>query len=360
MEQEPTERARTDASLRTERKNADEALAEKRSADQAADKVVQRARSRADEVLDQARGKADVRLDAVDTAVGALHDVVARERAREDAVLQRERDAADQRVRREREEQAALLEGLLLKERSKTDRYLMSERTRSDDAIANRDDFLGMVSHDLRNLLNSISLNAQLLAAGASMSEEGKKTVTGMERVQRDTQLMDRLIGDLVDVVRIDAGKLAIHLEDDDATAFLRDAVDSYLAAAAEKGIALTIATGEAQLAARFDRQRMLQVLGNCLSNAIKFTPRGGRVVARCERVGDDLSFSIQDTGPGIPENMHEAVFERFWQVGKNDQRGLGLGLYISRCIVEGHGGRIWIESSGAGSTFHCTLPLAG
>jgi signal transduction histidine kinase len=99
-------------------------------------------------------------------------------------------------------------------------------------------------------------------------------------------------------------------------------------------------------------------VLANILANAIKFTSQGGRIRVRGEGAGDELRFSISDTGSGMPGNVLEAIFERFWQVGKNDRRGVGLGLYISRCIVEAHGGRIWAESQlGEGSRLCFTLP---
>jgi signal transduction histidine kinase len=96
------------------------------------------------------------------------------------------------------------------------------------------------------------------------------------------------------------------------------------------------------------------------ITNSIKFTASGGSIVLRAERARDQLRFSIRDTGSGIPADKLEAIFERFWQVGKNDRRGVGLGLYISRCIVEAHGGRIWAESTlGVGSTLCFTLPVA-
>jgi signal transduction histidine kinase len=104
----------------------------------------------------------------------------------------------------------------------------------------------------------------------------------------------------------------------------------------------------------------MLQVLANLITNAIKFTARGGAITVRGERAGDDFRLSVDDTGCGIPGNVLDAVFERFWQVGTNDRRGLGLGLYISKCIVEAHGGRIWADSRlGEGSVFHVTIPAA-
>jgi signal transduction histidine kinase len=103
----------------------------------------------------------------------------------------------------------------------------------------------------------------------------------------------------------------------------------------------------------------MLQVLTNLLSNAIKFTPAGGKVVVRLERIASEVRVAVSDTGTGIPADKLDTVFERFRQVIPSDRRGVGLGLYISKCIVQGHGGRIWAESSvGAGSTFYFALPI--
>ena len=354
------ERDKTDESLRAERKNSDHVIAARRSdTEENADELVERAREQADAVLGEARDRADHKLDAGESGARG-REAVARERALEDEVLRKERAIADETLRRERLEQARSLAKLLPLEREKTDRYLLTERARSDEDLAHRDDFMGMVSHDLRNLLSGIVMNAMLLSEEASDSDEGRRTVTGMKRIQRYVARMNRLIGDLVDVASIDAGKLAVQPEPGDAAALLAEAVDAFTHAAAEKGISLGFKTGEPVLLATFDHDRMLQVLANLITNALKFTPRGGSIAIHGERVEGNLRFSVTDTGAGIPASMLEAVFERFWQVGKNDKRGLGLGLYISRCIVDAHGGKIWAESTpGAGSSFHFTIPGA-
>lgn len=355
------EREQTDESLRLERANADRALAKKQAAvEKDADQVVDRARENADAVLDAARDKADERLDDGEPEAGA-RAAIAEEREQEDQVLRDERASADESLRLEREEHAGALSRLLPLEREKTDRYLLTERVRSDDALSHRDDFLSIVSHDLRNLLGGIVISAELLAKRALENDEGKQTRTATKRMLRYAARMNRLIGDLEDVASIDTGKLAITPVHVDAAAVLAEAVDTFQEAASARGIALGVEMLERPLLALLDRDRMLQVLANLIANSIKFTAQGGKIWARAERAGDDLRLSIRDTGSGIPDTMLEAVFERFWQVGKNDRRGLGLGLYISRCIVEAHGGTIWAESKmGVGSKFSFTLPGAG
>jgi signal transduction histidine kinase len=353
------ERDNTDDSLRAERKNSDRAIAERRGDIEAnADVLVARARVQADAVLDTARDRADHKLDSAEPGARVYHTVAA-ERAREDDALQDERVEADERLRSERAEEARTLASLLPLEREKTDRYLLTERARSDDAIEHRDDFMGMVSHDLRNLLSGITGNATLLSKHASESDEGRRTVAGMDRIKRYAARMNSLIGDLVDVVSIDAGKLKVQPERCDAAVLLSEAVDAFAHAASEKGVSIECQTAGGSLLADFDRDRMLQVLANLITNAIKFTPREGEITVRCEGDGHELRFSVCDTGVGIPGNMLEAVFERFWQAGTNDRRGFGLGLYIAKCIVEAHGGRIWAESKlGEGSAFYFRISL--
>jgi signal transduction histidine kinase len=109
---------------------------------------------------------------------------------------------------------------------------------------------------------------------------------------------------------------------------------------------------------AGFDRDRILQVLDNLVGNAMKFTKAGGTIALRLAPRADGMQFTVRDTGCGIAPDDIEAIFERFSQAGRADRRGLGLGLYIARCIVEAHGGRIWAESElGMGSAFHFTIP---
>ncbi len=354
------ERGKTDESLRAEREETDRALEEGQAAiDAHADMVVRHARENADAVLDAAREKAD---QVIETEPKAAADARAQEREVEDQVVRDERETADATLRREREDDARALARLLPLERDKTDRFLLTERERSDDAVAVRDDFLGIVSHDLRNLLGGIVMSAGLLGEeDLDDVDHGKKVVAHTSRIQRYAARMNRLIGDLVDVASIDAGKLQMAPLRGHAGLLIAEAVDTFQAAATAKGLTLIGEAGEGALLADFDHDRMLQVLANLMTNAIKFTPAGGRIEARCGRVGADIRFSLGDTGQGIPNSMLDSIFERFWQVGKNDRRGVGLGLYISKCIVEAHGGRIWAESTlGEGTILYFTLTAAG
>ncbi|MBC7918766.1 MAG: HAMP domain-containing histidine kinase, partial [Rhodoferax sp.] len=288
-----------------------------------------------------------------------IQAAIAEDREVEDATLRDERAAADKAVRRERAESSRVLTRLLPLERDATDQYLLTERARSDDALATRDDFLGMVSHDLRDLLNGIVVSSQFLAQKLEKHSDSERLLLETTRIERYGARMNRLIGDLVDVASIDAGKLAMQTVEGDVASLVFEAVEALQITASAKGVSLVVGNVQETCLAEFDHDRMLQVLANLIANSIKFTPKGGSIQVHCERAGESLEFCVDDTGEGIPSSMLEAVFERFWQVGKNDRRGLGLGLYISRCIVEAHGGNIRAErNAGQGTRMHFTLPV--
>ena len=352
--QEPpdSEREQTDESLRAEREVTDQVLGDDQSAiDELADAVITRARLRADKVLAAARAQAD-RRDHRKAVRERLPPAITSERALEDRVLAEERAVADDTLSVERAEHTALL----ATERKETDEDLSLERKRSDDALAVRDEFLGIVSHDLRNMLHSIVVSASLIEANAE-GERAEQVVKHAQRIRRGSARMSRLVGDLLDVASIEAGALAVLCERADAAPVVAEAIETFQAQAVANDISLQ-AEVVAPLEGTFDPARLLQVLCNLVSNAVKFTPRGGKVTVRAWRAGADLSMCVTDTGAGIPADKLEVVFQRFLQLNATDRRGLGLGLYISKCVVHGHGGRIWAESEvGAGSTFCFTLP---
>lgn len=354
--QRPT-RAETDARLDAERGKTDEELARRtRAAEQDADQVVQKARSRAAAVLESARKTAD---DSVGTGLpGGGRARRERERSRQDEVLREEYDRADRVIADEREQRARLVAELLGRERDDTDHSLLLERADADHIVARRDDFLGMVSHDLRNELAAISLSAARILT-RTIGGPGTEISASAITIERVAGRMGRLIGDLLDLVSMEAGTFTIVVAEHDARSPVADAIDSYMPIAAVKRISVECNTRTGSIRAQFDHQRIVQVLSNLLSNAIRFSPEGGTITVSTETSGEEVCFSVSDAGPGIPAERRQSVFDRFSRGDRRDRGGFGLGLYIAKRIVEAHHGRIWVESElGRGSTFRFMIPL--
>ena len=348
------EREQTDESLRIERENADRALEDVAAVDETADAVIARARARADQLLAAARARID--RQAASAGPGAEPPrILQRERLVEDRLLRDERAIADETLREERAEHVALLSH----EREETDKDLSNERARADAAVTTRDDLLGIVSHDLRNMLTAMIGFAALIVNAPPAADDDSPVRVYARRIQRSGARMDRLVGDLVDLASIEAGVLAVTREQADPAQVAAEAVEAFQAQAAAGGLSLELEVVPPMLAV-FDPARILQVLTNLLSNAIKFTPNGGSIVVRVERAGEEIRFSVTDTGIGIPADSLEAVFGQYRQVSSHDRRGTGLGLYISKSIVQGHGGHIWAESRilKSGSAICFTLPI--
>jgi signal transduction histidine kinase len=348
-------RAQTNESLRTERGKTDTELGKTRGAvERSEDALVRRARTAADEVLLLARETADSKGEERRTPA------VMEERTVADAALETERTTADESIRREREERVRALAGLLRLEREETDQHLLTERGFSDEALGARDIFLAMVSHDLRTMLGGIAMTTDLLSREAGGANSKATVLQRVETIQRLTARMNRLIGDLVDVASIEAGKFLVVPAEGDLLALVRESVEVFQASADARAVQLTAQTDGSPLLARFDPVRLLQVMANLLNNAIKFSPPGGHISIGARSSDGEIRVSVTDTGPGIAAGNLEAIFGKFWQVGRHARTGLGLGLYISRCILEAHGGRIWAESAAAaGSTFSFSLPSA-
>lgn len=243
-------------------------------------------------------------------------------------------------------------------DRATTDRLLTMERASADRALAARDEVLGMASHDLRGLIAIVGLNAGLISDVAKNDERNIKACAS--DIHKLTTRMSRLVEDLTDFTRIETGRLSVVPATHDAWVMLRDVAALHSPAAAARGIVLEREPEAFPiLLSTFDDDRISQVLNNLVGNALKFTPKHGRISLAARRVGGELLMSVRDSGCGIPEDELERVFDRFWQVPGGAKGGSGLGLYISRCIVEAHGGRIWAESTpGQGTTFSFTLPM--
>jgi signal transduction histidine kinase len=351
------ERVATDDSLREERGRADTELAKNRAtANQIADDVIRVARARADALVDGARIATDRAADARSGA-HAITAETNRDRTTEDAVIEKERAAADTELDRERRATDRSLGCFLDAERIQTDERLGGERLLSDEVIAGRDNFLGIVSHDLRGMLTTLALASQLAAKGIGTDESARKARAHAATVDKLIARMARMLDDLLDITSIEAGRLAVVRTADDANSLVSEIVAAFTPLAAAKGITLEARLATAPLVVELDHGRILQVLANLVSNAVRFTPSEGTIVVAVDAIDNEARFSVSDTGAGIPGEQLEPVFERFRQLSR-DRRGLGLGLHISKCIVESHGGRIWAQSEvGAGSTFQFTIP---
>lgn len=191
-------------------------------------------------------------------------------------------------------------------------------------------------------------------SAGLPPTPEEDRALARAQSIERLIARMNRLIGELADVASIEDGKLPVAAAPGDLLALIGESVHAFQPAAGARGIELEPHLQGTTISATFDRDRMLQVVGNLLSNAIKFSPRGSRVTIRAGSAAGEVRVSVADAGAGIPAAQLDAIFGKFWKAGP---RGMGLGLYISRCIVEAHGGRIWAESKpGMGTTLHFTL----
>lgn len=221
-------------------------------------------------------------------------------------------------------------------------------------AVQGRDELLAIVSHDLRNPLNVMALALNLIEQGTDAQR-----ATNLERVRRALQRMQRLIGDLLDVARIDSRTLEVAMEPTDVAKVLEETMELFVPLAAEKKILLIRGydpRGDLGLA-HIDAERIAQVLSNLLGNALKFTPAGGTVELGARVVGaDKLRIEVRDSGPGLlPEHIHH-VFDRFWQRERRTG-GVGLGLAIAKGIVDAHGGTITVESTpGMGACFSFTV----
>ncbi|HZZ85347.1 MAG TPA: ATP-binding protein [Anaeromyxobacteraceae bacterium] len=225
-------------------------------------------------------------------------------------------------------------------------------------ALQAREDTLATVSHDLRNPLSNVVLaSGQLrraLAAGDVAKAERQVGV-----VQRAADTMNRLVGDLLDLARLEAGRATLTPERARASVVLHDAVEAQRLQAQEKGVRLEAEPMAEDPEVWCDPVRVRQVLGNLVGNALKFTAPGGAVVLGASRAGCEAVFSVRDTGQGMKPEQLPHIFERYWQARPAGQ-GVGLGLSIVKGIVEAHGGRIWADSvEGRGTTFWFTLPLA-
>ena|SRR5688572_17878260 len=222
-----------------------------------------------------------------------------------------------------------------------------------------REDVLAIVSHDLRTPLSVVSNTASMLL-NPKYQLTPQQVREQHERIKRNVELMNRMIGDLLDMANLREGKLTIDPKPMVINDVLRDTVTAHEAAALEKGLTLNYEAGTDVMRTEADRARLTQLFQNLIGNAIKFCKAGDRIsVGSCTR-GDAAHIEISDTGPGIAAEDLPFIFDPYYSASKKHHKtGTGLGLYISKGIVDAHGGEIRCGSApGVGTTFSITLPL--
>ena len=231
---------------------------------------------------------------------------------------------------------------------------------RAQDASRLRDEFLATLSHELRTPLNAILGYARMIRSGLVT---GEKQTRAVETIERNATSLTQIVEDVLDVSRIISGKVRLNVQPVDLPVVVRDALDATLPAANAKGVRVEAILDPRAAPVSGDPDRLQQVVWNLVSNAVKFTGRGGKVQVRLERVNSHVDIVVSDTGIGIAPTFLPHVFERFRQADASMTRergGLGLGLAIARHFVEMHGGTIQASSGGEGkgSTFRVELPL--
>lgn len=246
-----------------------------------------------------------------------------------------------------------------IRQRNQYEDEILRMKKEAESAVVAKDEFLSVVSHELRTPLNAMLGWARILQDERINNEMRRK---GLETILRNAQAQTQLIEDILDFSRIISGKLRIEARKVDLTKVIEEAVDSAIPLASFKNIRLeTILDSKAVVSG--DPGRLQQVLWNLLTNAVKFTPKNGRVQVRLERINSSVEISVSDTGQGISPEFLPYIFERFRQQDNTKTRrhgGLGLGMAITRHIVELHGGTIRGESpgEGLGATFTVRLPI--
>lgn len=384
-----SERKTTDDSLVVKRGQTDGSLSDARDkAERRTDKIVLKERNDADQASSSSRKVADLNRDnerktsAPDTTGEQKRsdDRQTEERLHVDKAVELERSRVDAAMVHERESRTALMTHILEQEREQTDQNRFSERTRTDSAtnrasqilsdeiaehsitrgsLTTRDEFLAIVSHDLRNPMGAVSSCAAMLLDTPGFQGITAEIRIYLQLMKRNADTSLRLISDLLDMERVAEGKFELQLKLWSIDEIIADCLENFIHQAAAKSLTLTADVAPGMDKILCDRDRVTQIITNILGNAVKFTHVGGSVTIKARMVAEGLEVSVVDKGPGIPEEKQAQIFQRFAQLKSKDRTGLGLGLYISKMLVEAHKGKLWVESKvNEGSTFRFTVPF--
>ncbi|MFY0582422.1 GAF domain-containing sensor histidine kinase [Cystobacter fuscus] len=230
----------------------------------------------------------------------------------------------------------------------------------AQEAVRWRDELLAVVSHDIKTPLLVVKLNAEILLKAAREGAPHPRQERLMEAILHSSEHMRDLIGGLLDRSRMQGAPVPLTLQPLTVKDVIEQALQVLEPLAQSRTLKLKVAVSPEARPVKADRERVLQILGNLVGNAIKFTPPGGTITLRAKPVDGMMRFSVKDNGPGISAADLPHLFERFWRSASASERGTGLGLNIVKTLVEAHGGTVWVESQlGAGSTFFFTLPVA-
>jgi len=223
-----------------------------------------------------------------------------------------------------------------------------------------REEVLSVVSHDLRNPISAIAMCARALDENPPGDDEARNDL--IMTIRESAAWTNRLIQDLVDAASIEQGRMSLERTATEPAQLVLQARHMFEVEAAENNIAIAQDVPTSLPLVQADSARIVQVLGNLLRNAIKFTPNGGTITIGIEGKNSHVVFYVRDTGTGIPPDKQARIFDRYWQSSDGARtRGTGLGLSIAKGIVEAHSGRIWVDSiPRQGSTFYFSLPAVG
>ena len=248
----------------------------------------------------------------------------------------------------------------ILEQKAKLFFELYRQKQELARALRAREDVLAIVSHDMRTPLSVVSNTASMLL-NPKYQLTPQQVREQHERIKRNVELMNRMIGDLLDMSSLRAGKLTIDPKPIVINDVLREAVTAHEIPAREKGLALSYDAGTDVMRADADRARLMQLFQNLIGNSVKFCKSGDRIAVSSRTRGNQALIEISDTGPGISPEDQPHIFDPYFSASRKHQKtGTGLGLYISKGIVDAHGGQILCNSQPeAGTTFSIALPLA-
>ncbi|AZZ36368.1 hypothetical protein CIK05_06035 [Bdellovibrio sp. qaytius] len=313
--------------------------------------------------------QSDAKSDSNEGPSKSTNEQLVQERIRTDAVLEEHATNGEQKkLLHNLKQMRGVTDRSLLDEREKShlesvesSNQLAAEQSAHTDTkteLTTREEFLAIVSHDLRNPIGAISSCSDMLLTEPAYQDLSKELRHWIEFMKRNADSAIRLVNDILDMERVAEGELSLSISSHSMNDLIKDILEDQHQVAAAQSILLKASLPSHPVEVVFDRDRIAQVLSNLVGNAIKFTPSGCEITVGIEDFEKEVHVFVKDNGPGIVLEKQENIFKRFAQINNKDRRGLGLGLYISKMLIELHQGQLWLNSfPGEGSTFYFSLP---